>query len=175
MSNSNAVLEAIKSRRSIRKFKPDAVPKELVDQILEAGLYAPSGMGKQPVIFMAISNKDIIKKLSAVNAEIFGKEFDPFYGAPLAIVVLSDTSRPTHVQDGSLAMENLMLAAHSLGLGSCWIHRAKETFERDEWKQFLKNNSVEGSYEGVAICVIGYADMEAEAAPRQDKRVFYVD
>lgn len=175
MSNSNAVLEAIKSRRSIRKFKPDAVSKELIDQIIEAGLYAPSGMGKQPVIFVTITNKEIIGKLSAVNAEIMGTDTDPFYGAPVAIVVLANTERPTHVQDGSLAMENLMLSAHSLGLGSFWINRAKETFERDEWKQFLKDQSIEGSYEGIAICVVGYADVAPTAAARLDNRVFYVD
>ena len=95
-----------------------------------------------------------------------GTTGDPFYGAPVVLVVLADKSRPTYLYDGSLVMGNLMLAAHSLGLGSCWIHRAKETFEREEGKAILKELGIEGDYEGIGNCVIGYAKEPAkEAAP----------
>lgn len=173
--DSNAVLEALKTRRSIRKFKSDAVPKELIDQIIEAGLYAPSGMGQQSTIILAITNKAVRDKLSQINAKIMGTDSDPFYGAPVVLVVLAKKERPTRVYDGSLVMENLMLAAHALGLGSCWIHRAKETFETAEWKQFLKDLHIEEDYEGIGNCVIGYAHMSPQAAARLEHRVYYVD
>ncbi|WP_298704475.1 nitroreductase [uncultured Veillonella sp.] len=176
MSQENEVLHALTHRRSIRKYKSDAVPTELIDAIVEAGLYAPSGMGKQPVIILAITNKEIRDKLATINAQIMGMEGDPFYGAPVVLVVLANTERPTYVYDGTLVMENLMLAAHSVGLGSCWIHRAKETFERDEWKQFLKDLHIDGEYEGIGNCIIGYADMEdPKAVRRLSNRVYHVD
>ena len=173
----NEVLKALKERRSIRKFKADAVPQELIDQIIEAGLYAPSGQGSQTPIIVAITDKETRDKMAADNAAIGGwKEgFDPFYGAPVILVVLAPVERVTRVYDGSLVMQNLMLAAHSLDLGSIWIHRAKEEFEKDEWKDLLKKLGVEGEYEGIGHCAIGYADVEAPAAAeRKENRVFYV-
>ena len=124
-------LDTIKTRRSIRKYKSDAIPEEILNKIIEAGSYAPSGMGRQPVIILAVTNKELRDRLSKLNADVMHSTNDPFYGAPVVLVVLADKNAPTHVYDGSLVMENLMLAAHDLGIGSCWIHRAKEVFESE--------------------------------------------
>lgn len=156
----NEIIKAMEERRSIRNFKPDLPSKEEIDQILEAGLYAASGMGKQAVITLAVTNKKIRDELAEDNRMIGGwKEgFDPFYGAPVVVIVLAKKDVFTHVYDGSLVMGNLMLAAHSLGLGSIWIHRAKEEFEMDEYKNFLKDLGIEGEWEGIGHCAIGYVD-----------------
>lgn len=173
----NDIIKAIKERRSIRRFKPDLPAAEDIEQILEAGLYAPSGMGKQSVITVAVTNKEIRDKLAADNCRIGGwKEgFDPFYGAPVILIVLAKKDSFTRVYDGSLVMGSLMLAAHSLGLGSIWIHRAKEEFEMEEYKKFLAEIGVEGEWEGIGHCAVGYIDGEQpEAAPRAQNRIFYV-
>lgn len=130
------IIEVIKGRRSIKKFKPDMISKEIIEQIVEAGTYAPTGKNRQSPIIIAITNKEVRDKLSKLNAEILGTTKDPFYNAPVVLVVLADKTKDTYVYDGSLVMGNLMLAAHSLGIGSCWIHRAKEEFERPEEKRF---------------------------------------
>jgi len=137
LTGAHTVLQAMKDRRSIRRFKADMVPKVLIDQVLEAGLYAASGRGQQCVITVAVTNKEIRDQLAAVNARIMGREgTDPFYGAPVILIVLADKNWPTHVYDGSLVMGNLMLAAHDLGLGSCWIHRAREEFRQKNIRSF---------------------------------------
>jgi len=174
----NEVLKAMKERRSIRKFKPDMVSKEDIDKIIEAGLYAASGRNQQPAIIVAITNKEVRDKLSVLNGKIggFSEGMDPFYGAPVVLAVLAEKYWPTHLEDGSLVIGNMMLAAHSLGLGSCWIHRAKEEFETEEYKQLLKDIGVEGEYEGIGHCIVGYMDCELPAAPeRKSGRVFYVE
>ena len=130
------LLDMIKTRRSIRKYKPDMVPKEIIDKIVEAGTYAATGMGQQSPLILAVTNKEMRDKLSKWNADIMGTDTDPFYGAPVVLVVLADKNRPTAVYDGSLVMANLMLEAHDLGIGSCWIHRAKEEFESVIMKYF---------------------------------------
>ncbi|MBQ5930570.1 MAG: nitroreductase [Clostridia bacterium] len=169
-------LQAMLTRKSIKKYKPDPVSKELIDKVIEAGLNAPSGLNKQSPIILAVTNKEVRDKLSKLNA---GKDpffrADPFYGAPVVLVVLADKSVPTRVYDGSLVMENLQLAAHALGLGACWIHRAKETFEMDEGKEILKSLGIEGEYEGVGNCILGYPDIDPEKKPRKANRVYYID
>ena len=171
----NDVLETIKSRRSIRKYKSDMVPQDKLEKIIEAGTYAATGMGKQSPIIIAVTNKELRDKLSAMNAKIMGVNSDPFYGAPVVLIVLADKSRPTYVYDGSLVMGNLMLEAEAQGVGSCWIHRAKEEFESEEGKEILKSLGIEGDYEGIGHCVLGYADGSApKAAPRKDSYVYYV-
>jgi len=172
----NEVIKAIIERRSCKKYKPDAaVPQELIEQVIEAGTYAASGMGKQAPIIVAVTNKALRDRLSEVNAEIRGNAGqDMFYGAPVVLVVLADKNVPTHVYDGSLVLGNMMLAAHSLGLGSCWIHRAQQTFERDEFKAVLRELGVEGDYEGVGNLVLGYAaDAPKPAAPRKANWVYW--
>jgi len=174
----NDIIKAMKERRSIRKFKPDMPAKSDIEQIVDAGLYAASAKGKQAVITVAVTNKEIRDRLSEANRRIGGwKEgFDPFYGAPVILVVLSDKNWANRVYDGSLVMGNLMLAAHSLGLGSIWIHRAREEFEEDEWKKLLADIGITGEWEGVGHCAVGYIDGEApQAAERKDGRVFWIE
>lgn len=169
------VINKMKTRRSIRKYKPDMIPEDVLNRIIEAGTYAATGMGKQSPIIIAVTNKEIRDKFSKMNAEIMGVDSDPFYGAPVVLIVLADKARPTYVYDGSLVMGNLMLAAHAEGIGSCWIHRAKEEFESAEGKAFLKSLGIEGDYEGIGHCVLGYTDgEEPKAMPRKENYVYCV-
>lgn len=172
----NETLQTILSRVSVKKYKSDPVPKELIEKIVEAGLSAPSGLNKQSAIILAVTNKQVRDELSLINAgkDPF-KRADPFYGAPCVLVVLADKSVPTHVYDGSLVMENLLLAAHSLGLGACWIHRARETFEQPVWQAFLQKLGIEGEYEGIGNCIIGYPDVVPQQKPRRENRVYYIE
>ena len=165
----NETLETLKTRRSCRDFKSEQIKDEELDAILEAGTYAPTGMGKQSPIMIAVQNKDDIAELERINAEIFGKpDSNPFYGAPTVIVVLADADRPTAVYDGSLVMGNLLNAAASVGVDSCWIHRAKETFEREDGRTLLKKWGIEGNYIGIGKCVLGYAaSSPSPALPRK--------
>ena len=172
----NQTQKDIIERRSCRRFRPDAVAKESIERIIQAGLFAASGRGRQCPIIVAVTDKETRDCLSRVNAEIMGSSGDPFYGAPAVLVVFAPKDVPTHVYDGSLVMGNLMLAAHTDGLGSCWIHRARETFEREEWKSWLAELGVEGEYEGIGNCVVGYVDGDYPAViPRKDGRVFLVE
>ena len=169
------MLDKMKTRRSIRKFKSDMIPKEIIEKIVEAGTFAASGMNRQPGIIVAVTNKELRDKLSKMNADIMGAGMDPFYGAPVVLIVLADKSAPTYLYDGSLIMGNLMLAAHELGIGSCWIHRAKEEFEMPEGKEILKNLGIEGDYEGIGHLVLGYAAAPIpEVAPRKADYVYYI-
>lgn len=174
----NEMLELIKTRRSVRAYQRDMVPRELIDQIVEAGLYAPSGMNRQPVIIIAVSDPKTRDALSRLNASIMGTDDDPFYGAPVVLIVLADRSAPTYLYDGALAMENLMLAAHASGLGSCWIHRAKEVFDTPRGKELLQKWGVPNAERltGVGHCILGYPapDGEKPAAPRKEGYVTYV-
>ena len=171
----NAVIEAIKTRRSVKSYKPDMVPEDVLERIIEAGTYAASGMNRQAPIILAVTDKKLRDQLSEMNRKIMGSQADPFYGAPVVLVVLADRSIPTHLYDGSLVMGNLMLAAHAEGLGSCWIHRAKEEFDSEEGKAILKSLGIEGDYEGIGHCVIGYADGKVKAAAaRKADYVHYV-
>ena len=172
----NEVIKNIETRRSVKKYKSDIVPNEIIDQIIKAGTYAPSGMNRQSPIIIAVKNKELRDKLARLNAKIMGQnDIDPFYGAPVVLIVLADKRCPTHVYDGSLVMGNLMLAAHSLNIGSCWIHRAKEEFETEEGKEILKSFGIEGDYEGIGHCILGYIDgEEKKATPRKENYVYKV-
>ena len=170
------VIKNIKERRSIRKYENKMVPKEIIEKIVEAGTYAPSGMGRQSSIIIAITNKEIRDKLSKLNAEIMGTENDPFYGAPVVLVVLGKKDIPTYIYDGSLVMENLMLSASSLGIGSCWIHRAKEEFETEEGKDILRKLRINpDKYEGIGNCILGYKKEEGNLKPRKENYVYYIN
>lgn len=174
----NDILKAIRERRSIRKFKPDMPAKEDIEQIIEAGLYAANGMGKQATITIAVTNKELRDKISGTNCKIGGWEDkrDPFYGAPVILIVLADKNWRNRVYDGSLVMGNMMLAAHSLGLGSIWIHRAKEEFEMPEYQQLLNDLGVEGEWEGIGHCAVGYIEGDMpKAVERKNNRVFWVE
>lgn len=170
------MLDKMKTRRSIRKFMSDMIPKEIIEKIVEAGTYAASGMNRQPGLIVAVTNKELRDKLSKMNADIMGANTDPFYGAPVVLIVLADKSAPTYLYDGSLVMGNLMLAAHELGIGSCWIHRAKEEFDSEEGKAILKELGIEGDYEGIGHCVLGYTDGEyPDVKLRKENMVFWAE
>ncbi len=170
------VLENIKTRRSIRSFSSKMIPKDVLDQIITAGTYAPTGMNQQSPIILAITNPEMRDKISRLNAEILGSNDDPFYGAPVILIVLADKACKNRVYDGSLVMGNLMLAAHDLGVGSCWIHRAKEEFERPEGLEILKALGIEGEYEGIGHCALGYVKGDYPSPPARKKNwVYYVD
>ncbi len=173
----NEVIQNIRSRRSVKKYKSDAVPQEIVDAITEAGTFAPSGLNKQSPIILQVTNKAVRDKLSRLNAQVAGMPSgtDPFYNAPVVLAVLANKDVPTYVYDGSLVMENLLLAAHSLGIGACWIHRAKETFQTEEGKALLKELGIEGNYEGIGNCILGYADAEPIFRPRKDGYIFKIN
>lgn len=172
----NTVLENIITRRSIKKYKSDMVPEESIRRICEAGTYAATGMGKQSPIILAVTNRELRDRLSRMNAAVMGREdFDPFYGAPVVLVVLADRNIGTYLYDGSLVIGNLMLAAHAEGIGSCWIHRAKEEFDSEEGREILKALGIEGDYEGIGHCVLGYPDCEEPVAKeRKSDYVHYV-
>lgn len=170
-----ATIEDLKTRRSCRAYKPEQITDEELNTILEAGEYAPTGRGLQSPIMIVVQDKETISLLSKINAEIMGVNKDPFYGAPTVIVVLADTGCNTWVEDGSLVLGNLMNAAHAIGIGSCWIHRAKETFDRPEGKELLKKWGVPQSYRGVGNCILGYAQStDAQAKPRKENYVIRV-
>ncbi|NCB91406.1 MAG: nitroreductase family protein [Clostridia bacterium] len=170
----NETLKTLVTRRSVRSYLPEQIKKEELDQILEAGEYAASGMGMQSAIMIVVQDADTIKYLSELNAKVMGVTSDPFYGAPTVVIVLADKNRGTCVEDGSLVMGNLMNAAASLGVGSCWIHRAQEVFSSKEGQDLLKKWGIEGEYIGVGHCILGYAkgDMP-EAKPRKENYVYF--
>ena len=164
--------------RSIRKFKPDMPKKEDLEQIVEAGIYAANGRGQQATVTVAVTNKEMRDKISEINRKIGGWDegFDPFYGAPVILIVLANKNCNTYIYDGSLVMGNMMLAAHSLGLGSIWIHRAKEEFETEERRKFLSDLGIKGEWEGVGHCAVGYMDGQLpKAAERKNGRVYWVE
>ncbi len=169
-------MDALLTRRSIRSYQDKPVPSELIDRILEAGTYAPTGMGAQSPIIVAITDRATRDRLSAINARIMGTDTDPFYGAPVVLAVLARKDVPTHIYDGSLVMGNLMNAAHELGLGSCWIHRAKEEFESAEGREILSGLGLDpDDWEGIGNCIVGYADgPEPEAKPRKEDYVYRI-
>ena len=160
----NETIENLIKRRSCRKYKKEQIKEEELNQILEAGTYAPTGKGKQSPIMIVVQNKETIEKLWKINRKIMGVETDPFYGAPTIIVVLADKNVGTHIEDGSLVIGNLMNAASSLGIGSCWIHRAKEEFETEEGKELLKKWQIPDNYVGIGHCILGYPEGELPKA-----------
>lgn len=169
-------IDTLITRRSIRSYRPDPVPQELIDRLLEAGTYAPTGMGRQSPIIVAVTNKEVRDRLSRLNARVMGSDDDPFYGAPAVLVVLARRDVPTHVYDGSLVMGNLLNAAHALGLGGCWIHRAKEEFEGPEGRQILEGLGIDpDTYEGIGNCIVGYAAEPApKAKPRKEDYIYRI-
>lgn len=171
----NKTLEDLMTRRSIRRYKPQQISREELEMVVKAGSCAPTGMNRQSPIIVAVLNSEDVKELSRLNAEVKGSKSDAFYGAPAVIVVLADADSPYAVNDGSLVMGNLMNAAHAIGLGTCWIHRAKEVFNTDAGKALLKKWGVEGNYMGIAHCIIGYPDEVPEIKPRKENYIYYVD
>ena len=166
----NQVLEALKSRRSIRKYKKEQIRDEELNAVLEAGTYAPTGMGTQSPLMVVVQDKGTIAQLSKMNAAFNADpDGDPFYGAPTVVIVLADSTNHNGFADGCLVMGNLMNAAYSIGLGSCWINRAREMFDTAEGRKMLRSWGVEDKYVGVGSCILGYADCpHPEAKPRKE-------
>ena len=171
------VMDKILTRRSVRSFSAEMPAEEKIAAVIKAGTHAATGRNFQSPIIIAVTNKEMRDKISKVNAKIMGhgEDFDPFYGAPVILIVLADKNVPTYIYDGSLVMGNLMLAAHDQGLGSCWIHRAKEEFETEEGKALLKSLGIEGEYEGIGHCALGIIEGEyPEDKPRKENWVYYI-
>lgn len=165
----NQFLTMMKTRRSVRSYRSDAVPEELLDAILEAGTYAPTGGGRQSPVIVAIRDPKLRQKIAKMNAKVMGAETDPYYGAPVIILVLAKQEANTCVEDGSCVLENLMLAAHAAGLSSVWVHREKEIFESEEGKMLLREWGLPDTLRGVGGIALGYAGEEpGEAAPRKE-------
>ena len=171
----NDTIKTLIERRSCKKFKTEQIKKEELDLILQAGMNAPTGKGMQSPIILVLQDKEKIEKLREINKKILGRDVDPFYNAPTVLVVMADKNMFTYVEDGSLVLGNMMNAAFSLGVGSCWIHRAKEEFETPEGKALLKEWNISENYVGVGHCILGYADMEyPEPKPRKKDYVRYI-
>lgn len=170
----NTTIQDLMTRRSIRKYKPEQITREELETVLNAGMCAPTAMNKQSPIIVAVQNKDDIAYLSKLNVAVKGMAGDPFYGAPTVLVVLADAENANAVPDGSLVLGNLMNAAHAIGLGSCWINRAREVFATDEGKALLKKWGIEGDYIGVGNCILGYPDEQPQMKPRKENYVHYV-
>lgn len=170
----NAVLESLKTRRSCRKYEPRQITKEELDAVLEAGTWAPTAMGTQNPLIVVVQDPETIAKIERLNGGVMGNpDGHPFYGAPTVLIVFADSSRGTFVEDGSLVMGNLLNAAHAAGLGSCWVHRAREVFDSAEGKAMMKAWGVPESYKGIGNCILGYPVEEAPAKPRKEGYVIY--
>ncbi len=170
----NKAIENIMTRRSVRKYKPEQITREELDTVLKAGIAAPTAKNLQSPIIVAVQNKEEIAYLSKLNAAVWKTDIDPFYGAPTVLIVLADANNINAVPDGALVMGNMLNAAHAIGLGACWINRAREVFASDEGKALLKKWGIEGEYIGIGNCILGYPDEEPTMKPRKDNYVYYV-
>ena len=171
----NETLETIKSRRSCRAYKPEQITDEELNAVLEAGTYAASAMGRQSAKIVVVQDAETRARLTRMNAAVMGNTGDPMYGAPTILVVLADANARCGVQDGSLVMGNLMNAAAALGIGSCWINRAMETFELPEGKALLAEWGLGENWKGVGNCILGYTDQAVLGdKARKEDRVLYV-
>ena len=168
----NETLQSLKKRRSIRKYKPDQIRDDELNAILEAGMYAPSAANQQSATMVVVQQPALRAKLTKMNAAVIGKEMDPYYGAPTIILVFGDKTKAAPIEDASLVLGNLMNAAHALGVGSCWIHRAREEFASGEGKALLKRWGIEGDWVGVGHCILGYA--AEPAAPAKPRKADYI-
>ena len=168
-------IEALKTRRSTKSYTSRQVPDQLLDQILEAGLYAPTGRNNQKVVTVAVRNQLDRDQLSKLNGAILGIDTDPFYGAPCVVAVLSDPERSTWIEDGSLVLGNLLHAAHALGLGSCWVHRAREIFDSAEGKALLAKWGLPSHLRGIGFCLLGYPAKAPLEQRREANRIYKID
>ncbi len=171
----NPTIETLKTRRSCRKYLAKPVEEATLCAILEAGTYAPTGRNRMAPQMVVVRDRETIAAISRMNAAVMGTETDPFYGAPTLVIVFADREVPTYVEDGALVMGNLMNAAHSLGVDSCWIHRARQVFETEEGRALMKKWGIGENYAGIGNCILGYRDGEhPEAAPRKEDYVLWV-
>jgi nitroreductase len=171
----NETLQNLLTRRSVRAYLPKQVEESLLEQVLEAGTYAPTGGGRQTPVIVAVQNPETVQQLSRMNAAVNGAKSDPFYGAPTVLVVLAERTRGTYLLDGASVITTLLNAAHAVGLGSCWVHRAKEVFESPDGRSLLLKWGIHGNYEGIGHVVLGYpASPAPEPAPRKEDYIIHV-
>jgi nitroreductase len=170
----NETITSLLDRRSCRSYTAEAIATEELETILNAGLYAPSGAGKQSAVMAAVTNRQIRDRLSKLNAEVLGSAIDPFYNAPVVIAVLADSDCRTFIEDGALVIGNMMLAAQSLGIASCWIHRAREVFDSPEGKKIKKEWKLADSYKGIGFCILGHQAASPAAQPRRQNRIINI-
>ena len=162
-------LDMLLTRRSVRAYKPDPVPTALLEEVLRAGTYAPTGGGRQSPVLVAVTDRAARDEISRLNAAVMGKDTDPYYGAPVLVLALADPASSTGVEDASCALENMMLAAHALGLGSVWVHREREIFDSEAGKALLRAWGLPETLRGVGSIALGYASGPAPVpAPRKD-------
>lgn len=170
----NEIIKNMTERRSVRSYSSRAVPEDVLEEILEAGKYAPSGKGRQPAVMVVVRDRDRLSDLSMLNAMVMGTNTDPFYGAGTVIIVFADSTTSTYIEDGSLVMGNLMNAAHALGVDSCWVHRAREVFSMPEGKKMMERWGLDDRYVGIGHCILGYSDKPVpEAKPRKEGLVIF--
>ena len=169
-------LEALYTRRSIKGFTDQMPTQEDIEKVTKAGMAAPTGMGLQSPYIVVVKNKELRDELSRMNGEVLGTSSDPFYNAPVIIVVLAAKSRGTYLYDGSLVIGNMLNAAHAIGLGACWIHRAKEMFASERGKELLAQWGITEEVEGIGNVALGYAAVEPKPAkPRKDGYVRVIE
>jgi nitroreductase len=161
----NEVLKAIRERRSIRRFKPEQITDEELTAVLEAGTWAATGHGTQAPFIVAVQNPAQRDLLASLNAEIFGIDSDPYYGAPTLVLVFAPKDNDNNYRDGSLVLGNMMLAAHAIGLGSCWINREREMFATPEGKALMQELGLPDGLVGIGALALGYP-----AAPPRDPK-----
>ena len=162
-------LEIIRTRRSCRSYKPDQITDEQLSVVLEAGTYAPTSRGLQSPFIVAVQNDALKERLAKMNAEVMGVTTNPYYDAPTYVLVFVPEDAPNGVQDASLVLENMMLAAHAQGLGSCWIHREREMFATEEGKELMRQWGLPEGLIGIGALSVGYPDGEpSPAKPRKE-------
>lgn len=170
------ILEILVGRRSVKKYTDKMVDEESLNKIIKAGLYAPSGKNGQKVMMMVVKNKELVKKLSKLNSKIMNLDIDPFYNAPVVIVVFADRNYSTYLEDGSLVLGNMMNEAYSIGIDSCWIHRAREMFETEEGRSIARSYNIPDEYIGIGNCILGYHEGKyPEPKDRKEGRVVIID
>ena len=171
----NEVTKILCERRSIRKFKPNQIPRDVLDEILKCGTFAPNGKSKQSAKMVVVQNHDLIEEIAKVNGSFVNKVgLNPFYNAPTLIIVFADKNISTYIEDGCAVISNLINAAFSLGVDSCWVHRAKETFETEFGKKLLDKWGITEEYVGIGNVVLGYRDMILPPAmPRKEDYIIF--
>ncbi len=169
----NETIKNLVERKSCKAYTGEHIDRALIEDIISAGLNAPTGKNMQTPIFVVITKDELVTKLSRMNAEILGADVDPFYGAKDLVIVLA-RKECTYIYDGSLAMGNLLNAAWSLGVDACWVHRAREVFESEEGKKLLREWGIDFDVEGIGFCLLGKAAKEKPKTAIRDGRVFYI-
>lgn len=163
----NEVLQNIVTRRSIRKYKQTQIKEEDLKTILEAGTYAPSGRGMQCPVLVAVQAPEAMAQIVRMNAQVMGTDQNPYYNAPTVVLVFAPADRTTYIEDASCVLDTMMLAAHSIGVASCWIHREREMFRTEEGKALMKEWGIPEGYEGIGSLALGYADCELPQPPER--------